>query len=338
MSFLRSGARTATRLRATVSVLMLSIGLAALAPSPAAGDIADAAPVLDGFTSSAKALVPAQGSGAGAFCPRTTGEWWHDYAAVGCVQLLAGRDATAPLTDTELSWLELGDLPAYATVDLAAIDAALAAYEQRLAEEAAAAAEEATRSVSQRAPRQRPGQPYPTATIDRVLRACDYFDTTPRTMAEQEVYWSGVTACVEQSLPGYWQWKNSPRSAPERIEVDPEQEAYEACLEQLGSTDDIIDRAATRAYFDAHARCVDRRVPGYYARWASQEAKREAELEKALAREAAAYARLLERQERARQEIRDTCPHGGIASPTKSWASSYDEVDYIVTCYDGPTG
>jgi uncharacterized protein YkwD len=61
------------------------------------------------------------------FCPRPTGRWWEDVAAHGCRARLAGRDAADPLTPVELRWLDLGALPAYAVVDVAAVDAALAA-------------------------------------------------------------------------------------------------------------------------------------------------------------------------------------------------------------------
>jgi len=54
--------------------------------------------------------------------------------------------------------------------------------------------------------------------------------------------------------------------------------------------------------------------------------------------ERAARARLAERRERALQEIRDTCPYGGFAAPTQYYVSSYDDVHYVVTCYDSPNG
>lgn len=125
------------------------------------------------------------------------------------------------------------------------------------------------------------------------------------------------------------------RSGPseEEIRADRENAAYDACLDRLGSLD-TLDRAASAAYFDAHARCVDAQVPGYYARWAAEEARRQVEYDKAMEREAAARARLAIRREAALQEIRDTCPNGGFAAPTKYFVSSYDEVEYVVSCYD----
>jgi hypothetical protein len=126
------------------------------------------------------------------------------------------------------------------------------------------------------------------------------------------------------------------RSGPSEADLraDRENAAYSACLEQLGSVD-ILDRAASDAHFDAHARCVDAQVPGYYARWAVQDAESKAWLEEARRKEEEALARLAVRRERALQEIRDRCPHGGFASPTKYFVSSYDEIEYVVTCHDG---
>jgi hypothetical protein len=121
--------------------------------------------------------------------------------------------------------------------------------------------------------------------------------------------------------------------SPDRVEVNLGEEAHSACLDQLGSVD-LLDRAATAAYFDAHARCVDQRIPGHYARWLEEEAQRQVEFDAAKAQEAAALARLEERRQRALQEIRDQCPNGGFASPTKYFVSSYDEIEYEVSCYD----
>jgi hypothetical protein len=306
---------------------------------PASDPVADAAAgegtAAVGTTSSA--AIPAH------FCPQPTGSWWEDISADGCRTALLGRDGrdgTAPLAARELSWLNLGALPAFATVDVEAIGAAIAAYELRIAEEKEAAAVPVSRPPGGGQPVQSPrrDQPYSDATVDRVHLECGYHDASPHSYEEQMLHWERVNACIESRMPGYEDWMQAAELERAGITVDPEQEAYEACLVELGPNDDILDRAASRAFFDAHARCVDRSVPGYYARWVVEEAEREVVLEAALAREAAAYARLLERQERALQEIRDTCPHGGIASPTKVWASSYDEVDYVVTCHDAPAG
>jgi hypothetical protein len=348
MPFLRS--RTIASALATTSVgalvvllvvtslLSATIVRADTLAGPVTDPVADAAAgeVTPAVGTTSSAIIPAH------FCPQPTGSWWEDISADGCRTALLGRDGrdgAAPLAARELSWLDLGALPAFATVDVEAIGAAMVAFELRIAEEKAAAVP-VSRPPGGGQPARGPrrDQPYSDATIDRVLLECGYHDTSPHSYEEQMLHWERVNACIESRMPGYWDWMQAAELERAGITVDPEQEAYEACLVELGPNDDILDRAASRAFFDAHARCVDRSVPGYYARWVVEEAEREVVLEAALAKEAAAYARLLERQERALQEIRDTCPHGGIASPTKFWVSSYDEVDYVVTCHDAPAG
>jgi hypothetical protein len=338
MPFLRSRTTASTRTTMSVGALVVLLVLTSLLPATVVraetgtdpGTATETGEATLPITVAPSPVVPAR------FCPQPTGNWWEDVSAEGCRTALAGREGTTPIAARELAWLDLGALPAFATVDVEAIAAAIAAYELRLAEEAAA--------VQPRAPggRQpglgsRRGQSYSDATIDRVLVDCGYHDMTPRSFDEQVRHSERTEACIESNMPGYWDWAMGGGSDSFGTAVDPEQDAYEVCLAQQGSVD-ILDRAASRAFFDAIARCVDRTVPGHYARWAAEEAKREVELEQALAKEAAAYARLLERRERALQEIRDTCPHGGFASPTQYWVSSYDEVEYVVTCYDGPTG
>jgi hypothetical protein len=240
MPFLRSSTLPAS----TVLAVACAMTLAVVAPSPAQAQL-DATPRLVNDALPARALPLAPAADAAHFCPRPTGSWWEDIAVRGCIEVLAGRDHTTPVTDVELTWLDLGSLPAYATVDIDAIAASLAAYEQHLADEAAAAeaaeaAERAARATTrsqparQRAPRELPGQPYSNATISRVLTECGYHDTTPRSLEEQETHWSRTNACIDERMPGYWDWV----MAADRIEPEPYDEeaaaaAHERWLEEL---------------------------------------------------------------------------------------------------------
>jgi uncharacterized protein YkwD len=113
---------------------------------------------------------------ASVFCPRPTGRWWEDAAAHGCAQLLSGRDMTAPLGHRELGWLDLGALPAFATVDLEALTEELTAHAARMAAEAAAREareEEARRATARPAPSRRVRQPLPTfEQVEQMMAEC----------------------------------------------------------------------------------------------------------------------------------------------------------------------
>jgi hypothetical protein len=294
MPFLRRWAPEARTLRAIALATACAITLAGIAvPSPAhAHPRLDATPRLVDDVVPARTPVAIPTTDATLFCPRPTGRWWEDVTVRGCVQLLIGRDHTTPISAVELTWLDLGDLPAFATVDLDELETFLTALEQRIADEAeaaeraAAAAKAQPRPVAQRAPRELPGQPYSNATIDRVLTECGYHDTTPRSLEEQDAHRVRADRCIDERMPGYWDWVRAADRKRAGIEVDPEQEAYEACLQRLGPMTSI-DQAATRAYFDAHARCVDQQIPGYYARWVQAEEDRDRRFREAEARAAA---------------------------------------------------
>jgi uncharacterized protein YkwD len=112
----------------------------------------------------------------GVFCPRPTGRWWEDHTAHGCVQQLSGRDVTAPLDHRELTWLDLGALPAFATVDLEALTEELTAHEARVAAEAAEReAHEAavSRPPAPPVPSRRVRQPLPTfEQVEQMMAEC----------------------------------------------------------------------------------------------------------------------------------------------------------------------
>jgi hypothetical protein len=332
----------------TVRTVALAVAcamtLAAAAHSPAHAQ-PDATPRLVGDALPARALPPVPVADAAAFCPRPTGRWWDDVSVRGCIEQLTGRDHTTPVTDIELTWLDLGGLPAYATIDTDALAASLAAYEQRLADEAAAqAAAEAAEQAASRVPTRssttrrtvstRASRQVPTfEQLERMMSECGLsFDDDHGPLGEHPCIASAWERLIDAPTSG----AGTPRSGPSEEDLAAEREnvVYQACLEHLGSVD-ILDRAASDAYFDAHARCVDAQVPGYYARWAAQQAEFKAWLAEAERKEKEALARLAVRRERALQEIRDTCPRGGFASPTKYFVSSYDEIEYVITCYDG---
>jgi len=322
MPFLRSSALGAVSFAVACAMTLVAVApssaRAESAPVPNVGDDA-----LPSRAQATRAQVPTPVADAARFCPRPTGRWWDDLAVRGCVELLSGRDHTAPVTPTELSWLDLGSLPAYAIVDVDAVGATLAAYEQRLADEAAeeaAAAEAAEEAAAAEAARE---------AEEAAARAASSGTARGTTGSGR----SGPATAV---VPGTTEPRGS-RPSEEDIRADRENAAYDACLEQLGSVD-ILDQAASAAFFEAHARCVDAQVPGYYERWAAQNAEFNAWLAELKRKEDEALARLAVRRERALQEIRDTCPHGGFASPTQYFVSSYDDIEYIVTCYDGPNG
>ena len=294
----------------------------------------------------ARALPPVPAADAAHFCPRPTGRWWDDLTVRGCVELLTGRDHTTPVTGTELTWLDLGGLPAFAAIDIDAIDATIAAYEQRLLEEEERArAEAAERARAEReaaraarrtnarrqVQRERPGQPWPNATIDRVLLDCGYHDTTPRSLEEQVHHGERTTACIESRMPGYWDWVMAAERERFGITIDPEEEARQACLAQLGPMTSL-DPAAARAYSDTLARCIDQQVPGHYARWAEAEARRQAEFEEAMAREAVARAAFEARLAAAREEAAATCPNGWSVSYGGWMVSSLEEVKITIWC------
>jgi hypothetical protein len=308
----RPGASIRVSAAAVALSVALSVALAGAALDPAGAQVPDVTSAPAEISTATMTSVAPTMAALGAFCPRSTGRWWEDDAAAGCVARFADRDASAPISARELRWLDLGALAPYAVVDVDAIDAAIAAYELRLIDEQVQRAlEEAiqreaarvTRAASTRRPvqRERPGQPYSNATIEQVLNECGYHDTTPRSLEEQDRHRVSADRCIESRMPGYWDWV----MATER--------------ERFG------ERPLT---------------PAEEAAQAAEDARRLAEFEVWLAelsrKDAAARARLEERKERARQEIRDRCPHGGFASPTVTFASSYDEVDYVVTCYPGP--
>jgi hypothetical protein len=330
-----------TTVRTATLAVACALTLAAVAPSPAQAELAPT-PRLVSDALPARALPPVPVADASAFCPRASGRWWEDVSVRGCIEQLSGRDHATPVTDVELTWLDLGGLPAYATVDADTIVASLAAYEQRLADEAAAEAAEreaasrarprsstTRRTVSTRASRQ-----VPTfEQLERMMSECGLsFDRDHGPLGEHPCIASAWERMVDSPTSGAGTSRSGP--SEEDLLAERENAVYSACLERLGEVD-ILDRAASDAYFDAHARCVDAQVPGYYARWAAQQAEFKAWLAEAERKEKEALARLAVRRERALQEIRDTCPHGGFASPTKYFVSSYDEIEYVITCYDG---
>jgi hypothetical protein len=217
MPFLRPmTVRTVTR-AITLAITLAVTGATALVTLAPAHAQPDATSRLVDDAQPARALPTAPATDAATFCPRPSGRWWDDLSVRGCIELLTGRDHTRPLTMAELAWLDLGDLPPYATVDVVAIEASLAAYEQHLADEAAAAAEQAARDAAAAEPRpvarptrrELPGQPYSDATIDRVLTECGYHDTSPASYEEQERRRLRRNRCIEERMPGYWEWTQS---------------------------------------------------------------------------------------------------------------------------------
>jgi len=114
-------------------------------------------------------IAPAAGADTGITCPVPMRPTWHERGMRGCVELYrttdtgttdagttdAGTtDVPTTVTPAELALLNLGDLPAWASVDVDAIAASLAAFEQHLADQAAAtAAEQAAREAADRAAR-----------------------------------------------------------------------------------------------------------------------------------------------------------------------------------------
>jgi hypothetical protein len=233
MPFLRPTTLHTMLLRAVTLAVACAAVLAAVAPSPAQAELAPTPRLVDDALP-ARVLSPASAPDAATFCPRPTGRWWDDYAVRGCVELLAGRDHTTPITDRELAWLDLGGLPAYATVDPDAIDAAIAAYVQRLSEEAAAEearlAAEAAAARGRRATPARgraPGGSWSGGAddffVDResaVYEAC--FERTTRPSddalggAEWDAFFRSVAVCVDLEIPGYlarWTQQEAERQA-----------------------------------------------------------------------------------------------------------------------------
>jgi hypothetical protein len=244
MPFLRSAtARTSTTHTSTLRAararaVALAVGcvavLAAVAPSPAHAELAPTPRLVDDALP-ARALPPTPTPDAATFCPRPTGRWWDDYAVRGCIELLAGRDHTTPITDRELAWLDLGGLPAYPTVDVDAIGEAIAAFEQGLADEAAEEearlAAEAAAARGRRATPARGRAPGGSGSggsddffVDResaVYEACH--ERTPRPDdsvmiggAEWDAFFRSVAVCVDREIPGYlarWTQQEAERQA-----------------------------------------------------------------------------------------------------------------------------
>jgi uncharacterized protein YkwD len=132
-----------------------------------------------------------------ASCPEPLRASWHERGPRGCFELyLVGAterddegDEQRPVTPAELALLNLGDLPAYATVDVDAIAASLAAYEQHLADEAAAraAAERTARDAAAAAAaqaRKDAGQPTRTAGPRDPMRFMPTLAQLERMMAD----------------------------------------------------------------------------------------------------------------------------------------------------------
>jgi hypothetical protein len=139
-----------------LAVTLATLLTAAAGPTAVRADL-DTIPGIAEPSVDARAQVLAPSPDASVFCPRPTGRWWEDHAAAACAELLAGRDLATPLTDVELRWLDLGGLPAFATVDTGAIAASLDTYVQRIADEAAAQVTQRIASPTTRAPRPREG-------------------------------------------------------------------------------------------------------------------------------------------------------------------------------------
>jgi len=178
---MRSELHVVPTVRTMTLAVACAMTLAVVTHSPAHAQ-QDATPRLVGDALPARALPPVPVADASAFCPRPTGRWWDDLSVRGCIERLTGRDHTTPVTDVELTWLDLGSLPAYATVDIDAIAASLAAYEQHLADEAAAqAAAEAAEQAPRDAARRAPARPAPSR---RVRRPLPTFEQVEQMMAE----------------------------------------------------------------------------------------------------------------------------------------------------------
>jgi len=206
MSFLRSdtpsSARLVTIVRAALALLLVPLLVgSAVVGAPADAREPDATPAPLEVTPDGEEAAPALSSTTlvdlSMFCPRPTGRWWEDYSIRGCVEQLSERDLAEPLRDHELAWLDLGALPPFAAIDIAAIDTAIAAYEDRLAAEeieraAREAAERAAREAAELQAVTRPAparpqpstrgrEPFPTLTqIEEMMAECGLsFDDNP---------------------------------------------------------------------------------------------------------------------------------------------------------------
>lgn len=191
-----------------VRAAALCVILVVTPPSGVNADEPVAAPV-DGARPT-RAMPPAPAVDAASFCPRPSGRWWEDLAARGCVELLAGRDLATPLTYRELGWLDLGGLPAYATVDVDAISGAITAFEQRLAEEATAAATaERTPRASRTSTRSggRSDEGWPRSESDAWGECLDRVPRPPDESSLQGPAWSdymvAVATCTDAEYPGF---------------------------------------------------------------------------------------------------------------------------------------
>jgi uncharacterized protein YkwD len=160
-------------IRDAASSLLLAVALLAMGQAGARAEGAEAA----GAGTATPVAQPAT-LDLRLFCPVPTGRWWEDYSALGCAERMSGRDATT-LTADELSWLNLGDLPAYATVDIAAVDAALATFAAEHEAREAAAREAAERANARPAPA--PARP---ATTTRVRQPIPTFEQLEQMLAE----------------------------------------------------------------------------------------------------------------------------------------------------------
>lgn len=350
MPFLRSATvRTSTaytstlhvgRVRTVTLAVACAAVLSAVAPSPAQAELAQAelgpTPQIVDDALPARALPPAFAPDAATFCPRPTGRWWEDVSALSCVELLAGRDHTTPMTERELAWLNFGGLPAYATVDVGAIDAAIAAFTQRLAEEAAAEearlAAEAAAAAQARTRTRRPTRPASTrrtfsdAELIDISAGCGH-DMGSAPTPEQD-------ACIRAALEQPAGTGTPPSDTEPEPSVDRESARYQACLDLVPRPPDSAPLLGPERsnYRRAVAECVDREFPGYLARWEQEQAEWDAWLEEARRNDAAAQARLDARVEAAKAEAAATCPGAWTVRAFGFMVRSRDEVEVTIIC------
>lgn len=328
------------RLRATtLAVAALAVLAATIAPSPAnAQATADPTPQHVNDVLPARALPPVPAADAATFCPRPTGHWWDDVTTHGCTELLAGRDHTTPITPRELAWLDLGGLPAYPTIDIDAIDTAIATYTQRLADEAAA--EEAARAADEAAEQRPPRTPQPPrnpggfrhGAIDTVAvsAACGHEFGTAPTPEQDACIRAAIASGGPSSAP-----TPTPTSEPEQSGADRESYFHGLCLDRVPSPPDsaLPNGPERKNHARAVAECVDREIPGYMTTWLQREAERAAWFEEARRKEQEAIARMQARRDAAIAEARATCPGAWTVESPFGMIGSYDEVEFTVTCH-----
>jgi hypothetical protein len=301
MPFLRPTTMTSPWLRTVTLAVTLAALLATAVPPAHVRAAPDATPGLAQDTVPTRAQAPV--AHAATFCPLPTGRWWDDLAVRGCIELLTGRDHTTPMSATELAWLDFGDLPPYAHVDIEAIDATLAAYAQHLAEEATARAEAEAAARDAGTGRTRRTTPTPA-----------------RTTGGQDQDWHSGSDGFPYDGTLYY---------------DRESAMHEMCLARTPEPGGgaMFGGPEWNAFFRTVAECVDREVPGYLARWLQQEADWAARAEEGRRQQEAAQARLDARVEAAKVEAAATCPGTWTVSYFGWMVSSLDEIEVTITCH-----